>query len=522
LKKLQALRQSNPNEKYQRDLLGYLWDKFRLKPWPGQNGQKGQLELVQDIQDSVNRQLDGEENVPYIFRIESGHGTGKTFISAAITNWFFDCFTKSITITTAPTDDQVKLLLWKDIRKLRRDTGQLKPSEPYMAYAADWFAIGRVSSNNNGQGTAKAQGQHAEYQAFIFDEAEGVPGHQYDATDAMLTGNRVKLWILIGNPQGSSSNFAKIRFKKGVINYRFNCLDFPNVVEGKILYKGGADRQFIDSLIEHQQYPCEKASEHIPDAHTFSVPWRLDEAGQPIIYKPSNNFLFRVMGIAPESSGDKVFFTRARYENAVKRDIPLVSADDHLQIGIDAARFGNDSGRIYYKFNGYVYFYKALEKERTDEYIAGVDELIRTLAPASVSVRVDGTGGFGSGIVDEVLKLTSFQAIEGVCHEVHFGSNAYDEDAYRNIVTEMYAESADVLQFICVRNAPAELEEDLTDREFKHATYQGVSVKQLEEKEKFRDRHNHRSPDDGDGFVLAVSPEHIFRPRVFSGIIVKD
>jgi hypothetical protein len=199
-----------------------------------------------------------------------------------------------------------------------------------------------------------------------------------------------------------------------------------------------------------------------------------------------------------------------------------VSADDHLQIGIDAARFGNDSGRIYYKLNGYAYFYKALEKERTDEYIAGVDALIRMLEPASVSVRVDGTGGFGSGIVDGVLKLASFEAIDGVCHEVHFGANAYDEEAYRNIVTEMYAECADVLQFICVRNAPPELEEDLTDREFKHSTYQGVSVKQLEEKEKFRDRHNHRSPDDGDGFVLAVSPEHIFRPRVFSGIIVRD
>jgi hypothetical protein len=39
-----------------------------------------------------------------------------------------------------------------------------------------------------------------------------------------------------------------------------------------------------------------------------------------------------------------------------------------------------------------------------------------------------------------------------------------------------------------------------------------LDLKQLETKEKFKDKF-HRSPDDGDGFVLATASDRLFRKR---------
>jgi len=100
-------------------LLKYFREILGIEPWAGTE-EKGQLELMLDIQQSVRRQLAGELNVPNTFRVAAGHGLGKTYGCAGIVNWFFDAFAPSVTITTAPTKDQVELLLWKDIKSQRR------------------------------------------------------------------------------------------------------------------------------------------------------------------------------------------------------------------------------------------------------------------------------------------------------------------------------------------------------------------------------------------------------------------
>ena len=45
--------------------------------------------------------------------IESGTGTGKTFLAACITLWFLACHEDSIVVTVAPKDGPLKLQLWK-------------------------------------------------------------------------------------------------------------------------------------------------------------------------------------------------------------------------------------------------------------------------------------------------------------------------------------------------------------------------------------------------------------------------
>jgi hypothetical protein len=73
----------------------------------------------------------------------------------------------------------------------------------------------------------------------------------------------------------------------------------------------------------------------------------------------------------------------------------------------------------------------------------------------------------------------------------------------------MYAEAGESLKGLRIESPPPELEADLTERKYKWVNKAGVSVKRLEPKADFKGRVK-RSPDDGDGFVLAIAPDHLF------------
>jgi hypothetical protein len=100
---------SNPYARYRTDPIGYVEKELHVTPWSGRS-KKGQRELFADIGESVRKQLAGEPAIR-IFRVEAGHGVGKTFGAAGLVNWFFDAFAPSITMTTAPTKPQVVKLL---------------------------------------------------------------------------------------------------------------------------------------------------------------------------------------------------------------------------------------------------------------------------------------------------------------------------------------------------------------------------------------------------------------------------
>jgi hypothetical protein len=48
--------------------------------------------------------------------VASANATGKTFLAARIALWYLNRYKPSIVLTTAPTDRQVKKLLWAELR----------------------------------------------------------------------------------------------------------------------------------------------------------------------------------------------------------------------------------------------------------------------------------------------------------------------------------------------------------------------------------------------------------------------
>lgn len=504
---------------YQTEFIGYSRERLGLTFWSGVN-QPGQLEVALAIEDSVRKQLQGLP-APQVFRMKGGHGLGKSVLLGALANWFFDCFTDSITLTSGPKMEQVKRLVWKEIRKQRpKDSpGYLLPEAPEMWMDREnhpgWFAIGQAADNTGGQGSAKVQGQHGPYMCHIYEEAEGIPGWMFAATDAMMTGGHVNIWVLGANPATQVSAFHELEGQDGVLTFQLSLLDFPNVVHGRDIIPGATSRAWVNRKIAKE---CQPVTTHNPDKRTFEVSWEVpgkDGEFYPAgtIWLPSEEFQWRVMGVAPDVA-ERSFVSSARYELAETREVGDPDPTE-LQIGADVARFGFDRGTVYSLQALVLRLEDTIAQQDSFAYFYAIKEVARRgyeRGAGRCSIRVDGTGGFGVGVIDllwadDDLRRWFGDALEVL--EVHFAASPSDGERYFDIATEMYGELAETLKGCRLENAPNELKVDLTARLWEPRNVKGKTVKKLEDKERFRKRYK-RSCDHGDGAALAAAPQFVF------------
>src|SRR3954466_14283172 len=103
-------RLTNPaarRECYQHDPAGYCRDVLRVRLTPTQ----------EEIASLLARP-------PFKVLVKAAHNVGKSFLAACMVNWWFDSFSPGVCLTTAPTDRQVKDILWKEVRRLRQRAGR--------------------------------------------------------------------------------------------------------------------------------------------------------------------------------------------------------------------------------------------------------------------------------------------------------------------------------------------------------------------------------------------------------------
>jgi hypothetical protein len=521
--------QANADEfkQYQFEPRKYIDEKLGWQPWQGKDGKPGQVEVIDAYTDAIRQQLErrkyehGEawdesvwkpgQTIKNRIRIEAGHTVGKTKLASGLVSHFFDCF-PSIIYTFAPSWDQIKDLLWKEIATDRRvnalpgrvlDTCEIKASP-------DHFAKGRATNDSHGRGTERVQGQHHSHLLFILDEAEGVADYVYDAIDSMASGG-IAIVLLLANPRTRTSRFYKASAHSNVQSFRISCLNHPNVREGREIIPGAVTRQYVDDMLEKH---CETTGAHDADAFTFEIDWK-----PGTIFAPDSEFLFRVLGIAPANTADKCLVPVGRFEAAVKRE-PPVDRPEIARLGVDAARFGNDYGTLYVRWNGRVWRAAKFTKETTGDYKREVRRValeLKEKGVKSLHVRVDGGGGFGGGLVDSLnsdgelrASFDDFQVLE-----VHFNATPKDETKFDDAITEWTASTAEALKDLAVLSPPESLQSDLCERLYDWVDRGKNEFKQLESKKKFRKRQKpERSPDDGDGFVLAVASDRLFSPNI--------
>ena len=254
---------------------------------------------------------------------------------------------------------------------------------------------------------------------------------------------------------------------------------------------------------------CHVVPEHDSDKFTFERPW-----AQGVIYEPDSDFLCQVAGIPSANLSERTLISPGRYEAACKRE-PVEHEPQKARMGLDCARWGMDKGALYTRWNGRVWRNKAIGKQDQVEYYLLVKAEALSLAKRGVTdlqVRVDAGGGFGAGVIDLLRRddelMKTFKAFTVL--EVAFGGSAKDGKAFYDWITEATADVAETLKTLAILTPPETLQADLCERECEPKNKAGYFVKKLEDKDKFRARHK-RSPDDGDGFVLACASDFLLR-----------
>ncbi len=529
--------QADPKlSRYQFKAGSYIRQKLGWSPWSGTDEMPGQGEIIAaytlalrqlhekaaweqgDTPAHELRYWQPGQPIQNYIRVEAGHTVGKTKLCSGLVNHFFDCFPPAIVYTFAPTWKQIHDLLWKEIKTDRRGKGLPgRILDLELKIADNHFANGIATSDAGGRGTERVQGQHGQYLLFILDEAEGIPDFVWNAVDSMASGG-ICIVILVANPRTRSSRFHKIKSRDTVKSFRISCIGHPNCIQGREVVPGAVQRQYVETMLSAH---CESVDAHQPDKHTFEVPWRPGE-----IFLPNAEFCFRVLGIAPADIADNTLITVGRYEAACLRVLPPLTGTEKSEkevwgyLGNDVAGFGKDYGTLYARFGSVVWRAAQLWKQDYDDYARAITaEALKLKARGCthLSLRIDAGGGFGQGVLSHLKKdaalLAAFPGTRLRIHKVDFGVPPLDGKAYANVVTELYAQAAETLKGIRVENPPAALESDLAERFYEWANVGGIDVKRLEKKEAFKKRHEGRSPDDGDGFVLCCAPEFLFGPR---------
>lgn len=512
---------------YRFDPIRYIIEKLGWHPWAGDRaaGHPGQVEVLEDYRlallqlhdryDYENELRDANEleywrpgqRIKNCFRIEAGHTVGKTKLASGIFSHFFDCFEPGVSYSFAPSAEQINDLLWKEIRTDRRAhnlPGRVMEI-PELKHKPNHFAKGRAASNANDTGSERTQGQHEKYLLFILDEAEGVADFVYNAVESMSSGG-IAVILMLANPRTRNSRFYRYRLRSNVENYRISCIYHPNVLADREIVPNAVRRDYVESMLEEN---AEIVPEHNEDDHTFELPWRPD-----VIYKPNPEYMFRVLGIAPANMADNTFIPLGRFEAACNRE-PVEQEPHKARIGVDVARYGLDSGTIYVRWNGRIWRHAQISGQNTNPYRRSIKGLCQDLIAKGVTdlqIRVDGGGGYASGIIDPLSIDSDFRKQFGKLsfHEVLNNGEPFDPKSYDDLVTEMYAHLGESLKTLAILNPPPLLEGDLTERIYGFANKAGYDVKRLESKDVFKKRIG-RSPDDGDGCVLAVAPDFLFR-----------
>lgn len=185
---------------------------------------------------------------------ESGTGTGKSFGMAVLVLWFVSCWENARAFTFAPKEDQLRLYIWTEIRKLWPKIEAHFPDAELTdlcirmrggtddSWGARGYAVGVVAGE---QVSTKASGMHAEHMMLIYEETPGIPLSVLEAGENACTAPH-NFRVAIGNPNHRLDTLHRFCTSPGTVHVQMSALDHPNVVTGNAnLIPGAASRESI-------------------------------------------------------------------------------------------------------------------------------------------------------------------------------------------------------------------------------------------------------------------------------------
>lgn len=234
--------------RYARDPASWAREKLGVHLW------SKQIQIAESVRD--HRQT----------AVQSCHGIGKSFTAAQLVAWWLDIHPpgEARVVTTAPTGDQVKAILWSEINGAFSKAAAR--GRPFLGRIneTDWklgkrlIAFGRKPSDYNPHAF---QGIHAKYVLVILDEACGVNKQFWTAARAIATGEHCRI-LAIGNPDDPGTEFARVCGSGRWNTIRVSAFDTPN-------FTGEEVPDDLRAMLVSRAYVEEMAQEYGEESPTY-------------------------------------------------------------------------------------------------------------------------------------------------------------------------------------------------------------------------------------------------------------
>jgi hypothetical protein len=300
--------------------------------------------------------------------VRSGHGPGKDASASWVAAWFLSTRAYAKVVVTAPTNRQLKDIFLSEISKwlrqstvadefiIRKDTIQHKdaPKEWWLRLVSP-----SVKASKEDQAETLA-GFHGDHLLIIVDEASGVPDPVYIPLEGALTqeDNRV---LLIGNMTKNRGYFYDTHFhseiRKNWTKLHWSSLESTNV---------------------KKEYPEYMATKYGVDSNVYRI---------------------RVLGDPPLQDENTLIPLWAA-EQCIGQDF-LVADDEPLYLGVDVARYGDDSSIILPRQGLRIDPWEEFRKLNTIDLGGFVNQTYQELEASGVGIDVIGVG---AGVTDWLEK----------------------------------------------------------------------------------------------------------------------
>jgi hypothetical protein len=421
--------------------------------------------------------------------VKSGNGVGKTYLAADLALWFLYTHRPAVVVTTAPTDRQVRHVLWREIHQRHNAARKRLPGRPFktrIELGTDSIAIGLAAESG-----VTFQGFHGPNLLIIMEEAGGIPDEIWDAAEGVAVGENNKI-LAIGNPLLASGRFYQ-NFKgaSGWKRVTISALQHPNVTGAGKTIPGCVTAAHIEEKLaewcEEQGIGERESSigrEAIPDAQNSepdTLSWRRRR------YIPNDLFRARILGEFPTSE-DNALIPLRWIEAAVARSLPQ---EGYKRAAVDVARFGSDSTVIGIRVGSVLTRMEVIRGADTNEVVGAIKRIVYDEHPSSVAVD---DIGLGAGVLDRLHDdgLGGFFA-------VNVAKAAFDSEHYANRRAELYWGLRERFRIgdIQIKDDP-ELVEELSSIRY-HLNAMGKI--QIEEKHRMKQRLR-RSPDRADMLMM--------------------
>lgn len=322
------------------------------------------------------------------------HEIGKSYAAAILAGWWIDTHKpgEAFVVTTAPTNDQVRIILWKEIGRVHdrgKLAGRVNETEWKMVVGAttkeETVAIGRKPNDYK---PTSFQGVHAPYVLVIVDEANGVRGPLHEAMDSLVANDGSKK-IMIGNPDDPAGEFFEAcKPNSGYNVVHISAFDSPNFTGEEM--PSNILRQFIGKV-----YVEEKRAK-------WASNWRWE--GNRCVPPPDGNledthpfWQSKVLGQFPVQSAAGSLIALSWIRAAQERTLPTEGPSE-LGLDVGASEHGDPSCLGHRR--GQVF--RVLYEERQPDTMKTTGKLLQHLRDprwgASLA-KVDYIG-VGRGVVD--------------------------------------------------------------------------------------------------------------------------